>query len=274
MSNRLQWDLTRRHPFPVVDSALQSVSRAVQPMFDNATAELRASVDRLLAGVDWQQIRETLDRAVRGVFPVNWEVLTIDEVARAIDLGAEDGINVVWVPSAPVIRDLIAAPDRRARAIVLEHRRHEILADVAATLGQVRHPALARNVELASEARAAMQEDRDAASQALASAVLSGVVTENFGHRYFRDAREAWEAMSPSESELPLLRLATVLSAFARALQHTDDAPPGFNRHATLHGHTSQFTAANAMAALMLVTGVLRELDASLQMLDEHRDAA
>jgi hypothetical protein len=142
-----------------------------------------------------------------------------------------------------------------------------------ACLAEVTHSDLSDDVGLRKKALRAQRNGHPEAAHALTASVLSGLVHEEFGFERFSQARERWTSDDPSEVELSVARLAALLQVFGRALHQTDHATgPGFNRHATAHGHPTHYTQANAIAAHMLLVGLLRELDFWFKREDEERE--
>lgn len=117
--------------------------------------------------------------------------------------------------------------------------------------------------DLAAEALACAVDGRCAAAQTLATAMAGGV-TEYLLEVSRRKLANAQE--STMEQPLWRAREALLMGAMAQAWQHTDGRPeaetPGwYSRHATVHGHgAEQYSMLNALKALMLITGLLREL--------------
>lgn len=205
-----------------------------------------------------------LDKAVRHGFPENWLELDTDGVLGAADLITQHGINVVWVPRAVIVRELIAAPDHEARENLLVVREREILDDVA-SLNVTTHPALAHPVDAVREAVTAFEGGHTRAAQALAAVALSALIHDTLGEPEFGPFRKKIEAVDLDHLGFEELRLGGVLRCVARAIYSTDYAGPGFNRHSTAHFlRPDQYTRPNAVAGLMLVAGLVRELDRSL----------
>jgi hypothetical protein len=205
-------------------------------------------------------LAERMRRAWLEALPPNWRGMSTDDVKACVDMAMESGLNVVWVPRREIVGALLGAEDDAAREAVLIDRTGDVLDDLAATLAEVTHPDLSDFRAAAAQAIDACRGGHFAAAQSHAAAALSGVVHRQFGETKFSKARERFERDHPDNVELRLLRMTTLLHVFARALTHTDYAQPGFNRHATLHGWAYQHTHANAVAALLLLVGLLREL--------------
>jgi hypothetical protein len=249
---------------PLILGELASrLARAVQvPRIEPLRVRLHTALD----GVDPGRMLEAVRRAVQGLegdllsaLPENWRDIDFDELERAVMLAMEDGLALVWVPRGEIVRAMIDAPSRGEREAILLARESEILDDVDGALNRVQGDRLVHPRDLARAAAAAHRDGHHAAAQTLAAAALSALV-HGFGFQRFAQAREEWERDHPMEVDLFDVRITTLLQAFARALHHTDYARPGFNRHATQHGHVGQFTTQHALTAHLLLGGLLREL--------------
>jgi hypothetical protein len=204
---------------------------------------------------------ESMKQAVRDALPPNWQGRTVGEVDQFLTMSEETGLNTVWVPRLDVIRELLAAEDDQARGAVLNDRRSDILDDVETCLGGVTHDSLVDDVRLARQAVGAVRDGYDAPGQALAASVLSGTVHDLFAFQRFGDARKRFIRDDPDHVGLSMFRIIAILRTFGRAVTKTDEADPGFNRHASLHAHEGQYTSSHAVSALLLLAGVLREAD-------------
>lgn len=259
----------------------RKLSEAFRPALQ-ASEEARRRLRESLAGLPdpaimlegLQRTAETARRRLLAHFPDNWEGLESHQLIAATRLGSQSGINVLWVPRVEVIRQLLAVEDRE-RDSVLVAAEVDIFDDFAAQLREVAHPGLDHVPKLAAEAIAAHRDGHHAPAQALAAAALSRVVHANFGYKRFADARIRFERDDPLHGvELPLFRISALMQTFGRALHHTDHAAPGFNRHASTHAIAEdQYTEANSIAAMLLLVGLLRELDYLFEQEDRRRDS-
>jgi hypothetical protein len=258
------------------------LSEAFRPAIE-LSAEVREALDRAVAPIinqlpDWleQASRwgEQARRAILASYPPNWLHFDIGEVGEAIDLMLEHGLNVAWVPRVSIVRELVSAGDVAARDAVLIQREVEILDDVEASLSETTAEDLAGSVDALREAVECCRDGRHRASQALATVTLGTVVHDTLGEVKFADARRRFEALDPEEVPFIEARGAALLRCIARALQRTDVAGPGFNRHAAAHRLSAdQYTQPNAIASLLLVAGLLREVDVLVSRKDERLEA-
>jgi hypothetical protein len=219
--------------------------------------------------------RDAIAAAWKEAMPANWHGFEVGDVTAAIDTATASGINLVWVPRADIVRAVCAAEHDADREAVLVDHRSEIVGDLDDVIAQVTLPSLGHLSRMARQAIAACRDGHFAAAQSHAAAALSGVVHDVFGHKRFSDARAAFSKDDPDDVALSTLRLCVLRQVFARALEHTNYAEPGFNRNASLHGaFPDQHTDANALAALLLLVGVLREVQAFLEAQEQIEAAA
>src|SRR3546814_21195137 len=84
--------------------------------------------------------------------------------------------------------------------------------------------------------------------------------------RFRSHMEEIRSAVDPEDAPLVELRLALVLAGLPRAFQSfrpatAEAVPKAYNRHATIHSPTyEQLTQSNALFALLMAGGLLREL--------------
>ena len=196
----------------------------------------------------------------------NWADLDEDEWLAALDLmRADDRVPIAWLPPGPIVKELLAAPDHEARNEVLLARESEIAADARRVLDEVTHPNLAGLRSAISTAWDACDADLPMPAQALAASAVGAILDEHLGFNKFSDFRIKWERYrdkNSAEWELTAFRVAAVMCSLSTAVQREDQGPfPGFNRHVTSHRlDPTQYTRANALRSLMLVTSAAREL--------------
>jgi hypothetical protein len=263
---------------------LQAISASAAEAF-RPVQELSERVNRALAPVMEQLPKwleqaegwgERLREAIIAAYPSNWRDFSIDDFGSAIDVMVEYGLNVAWVPRDAIVLELVAAPDATSRDAVLLEREAAILEDVEASLDATERTDLVEPADALREAIATFRDGHHRASQALAAVTLGTVIHDTFGEAKFAQAKKRFEALDPEQVPIVEARAAAVLRCVARALQRTDLAGPGFNRHAAAHRLSAdQYTRPNAIASLMLVAGVLREVNEWTVDEDmEHPEAA
>lgn len=195
----------------------------------------------------------------------NWRGLDDDEVAAAVGLMVDHGLNVAWAPRVEVVRLLVTVSDTAERDAILVGRAGEVLDDVDENLVAITRHDFAEAVDAVREAVANCRDGRHRSCIALVVVVLTALVHGPLGHQEFSRARKRYENLDPEDALLSEFREYAVLRCLHRAILRTDEwSGSGFNRHAAAHSlHAEQYTHANAVGALLLLTGLLRELERS-----------
>lgn len=241
---------------------------------------------RLMTGIDLRHLAPGLSLSRNAAFevagsrlwdtlqrfdPANWR----NQQLNRIDMLAlmEEGIPLVWTPSADVIRALLDAPTAAERRAVLEQLAETVVDDCREVLADVDRDDLKPEVGYLSDCLDSLGKRKYPGAQALASTVLDTVLRamvradaslqNNRGHFEFKVLA----------ASLPKATQDTVVGKFRAYCLHTSIhtayepyfGPPvheAYNRHATAHGAgPTQITLANALAAVMLAIGLLRELE-------------
>lgn len=207
-----------------------------------------------------------LAEALRRAYAPNWIDLDIDEDGL-FQLG-QQGISVVWVPRATLIKALLAQPNVEARRALLAASALRIVEDCEEATRTVQHQKLRPYKARLMEAVEAHRAGLHAAAQAISSVVLTALLQRVFNHDQLAHVKKsAFRAKYPEEVELWQLKIALLIEAAVPAVQGGRDQLPdeqleGFNRHDTLHRVADQaYTLSNAMSALLLATGLLLEAD-------------
>lgn len=206
--------------------------------------------------------------------PPNWSGMSARDVDRVLAFSDQTGVNTVWVPRLEIINELTAADSADAVERVLTARARDILADIDACIDGVTHRSMTEGLRLTREAVAAARDGHYVAAQALAGSVLTSLVHTTLGFERFKDARARFMRDDPDHVGLSVFRLTVTLRTLGRALTPTWEADPGFNRHASLHAHSGHYTPIHSLSALMLLAGVLREVDHQLNRQDREREDA
>jgi hypothetical protein len=252
----------RHQEFHKAARAAQAVQSEELRRVVRAAQGIRFPPERLLDVA--RQHGEAMKRLVDEAFPPNWEGREVGEVDQILELSLRTGLNTVWVPRLDVIRELLNGADDEARDAVLVRRQPEIMEDIDGSLDCVTHESMVEELRLTRAAVASLRDGHAAPAQALAASVLSGIVHTTFAFSKFAEARARFVRDDPNEVALRVFRLTAILHTLARALTKTDEADHGFNRHKSLHAHEGHYTRAHAISALMLLAGVLREVDLQL----------
>jgi len=186
-----------------------------------------------------------------------------------------EGIPLIWVPQASIVSDLLRAGNYEVRSRILVDWRTEISHNCLAVLAEVRDPELTALAEFAIEATQEVMDTRFRSAQALASNVLDtwmqdaarrGVFGNLTGKISYKKVRKGIPPLS-DDTLLEWFRETCVLVPVAVALE--DYWPPApsprtFNRHATAHNvGQEQYTPANGIISVMLISSVLREAEES-----------
>jgi hypothetical protein len=145
----------------------------------------------------------------------------------------------------------------------LLQNRDAILADVQRCANRTR-AVEPRARTLTVQAVKAARDGHIEAAQALAGSMLTHLAETlaDTTRNAFPKIRKTAKAQHPEQVGISQLRTSIVRWTLARVLVHTDNAPAGFNRHATA-GHSSvqrQFTEEHCLSALLLLGGLLREV--------------
>jgi hypothetical protein len=204
-----------------------------------------------------------VERVSRCMIPLNWLELGVGSHRRVRKVMLETGICLIWVPRPEIVKKLIAPMSKAERDEVLLADEETILADVSECVFAVGHPRLDDLRQSGEEAIAAYRDGHRRAAQALSAALLGAVLTDHFGYQKFDEARRAFESDHPEQVDPRANRIASIQWSIREAIRSSYDWPPpeGFNRHLSAHAVDSdQYTDANALSALMLVAGALREL--------------
>ncbi len=257
----------------LADRAARTI-RAVQPVIDQRSAQAQRAlvpVRRWLEinGPRVAEVMVALQKFSAEAHVENWADLDEDEWIEALDLmRTDDGLPLAWLPPGHVVKALLAAADHGARDAVLLAHADEIAADARRILDDVTHQKVAALHAAVIAAWDAWDADLTVPAQATAAAAI-GEILQLQGFEEFAAFRTKWEphrGAHPEEWHLTAFRVTAVMCALSTAVQREDQGKfPGFNRHATLHRLDSvQYTRANALRALMLVSAATRELQFSV----------
>jgi hypothetical protein len=216
-------------------------------------------------------------KAPVGYYPLNWWSVPQFDGDAATAIMQNEGIPLAWVPRAEIVADLTAAPDAATRDTILVARTPEIVEDCRRRLAEVLDADLQYLDGLIEDALRALEQSNPTAAQALAANVFDTLLRD-MGHRgrlfagvtgrfRYRDVTGSITAVS-DDTLIGLYRATCVLTPVLKALEEfnfeTDPVPERFRRHATAHrAGTIQYTAANAVIAIMLATSLLREAQES-----------
>jgi hypothetical protein len=211
-----------------------------------------------------EQLQRVRERT-RKYLPSNWpEELDWSAVWT---VAVQEGFALVWVPRADIVTELLQAADHDGRWAVLAERASDIADDCAAVATTVTAEPLAQYRARVEEVIAAHRAGVPAAAQALAAVVFTALIQSVYvGGKLNNLPKSPLRARDLDDVDLAGLKAALLVEASIPAvaaigdLVPTEQWPAQFNRHLTLHRVADeQYTAGNAVAALMLATALLAE---------------
>lgn len=233
---------------------------------DNPEAEARIWlwIEQTGGGqLEGHSVASLVQSFVNVVMPPNWAGLSVDLAERAKQVMLNSGLCLIWVPRAEIVQAIVTTSSKESRDGVLLRHTDSIVEDIESVLKEVTHPQLGELPCAIAEAVDAFHDGYTKASQALSAAALTGMVQDHYGFKKLSDARDAFEAEPPHSADSWYFRRSAIQWLVRDAILKSEDLPAssGFNRNLSVHRVDSeQCTKANALAALMLVTGALREL--------------
>ena len=205
--------------------------------------------------------------------PLNWRdkpELDLDMALQVIN----EGVPLIWVPRASIVSDLLRVRNSEMRSRILVNRHSAISGNCLTVLGEVSDPELTVLAEAAVEAAQALADAHFRSAQALASNILDTWMRDAVrrgvfnltGRVRYKEVRRQIQPLSNNTS-LEFFREICVLVPVAVALEEylPPNPPPRiFNRHATAHSvGQQQYTPANAVVSVMLISSLLREAEES-----------
>ncbi|MEU7088089.1 hypothetical protein, partial [Streptomyces achromogenes] len=213
----------------------------------------------------------TLWERQQAVDPENWRGKRL----RRLDMLTvmEEGIPLVWAPSADVIRELLDAPDAPTRRKVLERQAPTVVEDCRTVLTNVARTDLASEVDFLYDCLDSISNGKYAAAQALASSALDTILRAMVRADPRLQNKKGGFTFSILAAQLPKATPDTQVGQFRAFCIHTSihkayeqyfgpPVPEEYNRHATAHAAgPTQITLANALTAVMLAVGLVRELE-------------
>jgi hypothetical protein len=213
----------------------------------------------------------TLTNGLERLDPENWRGEDLDRVAMLSVM--EDGIPLVWTPDADVIKALTAEQEAAVRRKVLEQHAPAVTSHCLNVLDAVKREDLAPQVGYLQDCLEILSAGTFAPAQALAANVFDTVLRAMVRADPTLLGKSKYFKYSEVTANLPKATLETTVGRFRAYCVHTcvhvacidyygPPVPPRHSRHATSHatGRT-QYTVANALAAVMLAVGLLRELE-------------
>jgi hypothetical protein len=271
---RVQAELTRRLE-PIVRQAREAQARFLQSDQMRQLLEVQRAIaqrpDIQEAIERLAQVAEQAQVVLRNAMPDNWQQLGVERLPDLIELTAEQGVAVVWVPRGEIVAELLDASTDEERDRILVTDRRKILEDLNAVIAETDSSAIEGPVRAGVQAIEAARAGIDMAERSLVGSTLTHFVNDELGHERFDKARTDLRRHDSDEVALDLLRETALLHCLANAIEHTKHARYGFNRHATA-GHDNmfeQYDEANCLRGLLLLVGLLREFSMRPTLADE-----
>jgi len=248
------------HPWTYKLPALQGFGKGLGAFYQPQWIEQLTGKGNFLQGIADASRRwiEAFKRAL----PINWRELDGAEVDAVVKLMLDTGISLAWAPRTSIIRELLAAKTSQEHREILEARSAKILEDIEEALEGISSTGLMSSVTACRESIATYRDGHPDPALAYASAILSHLVHDYFEEKDFKEIRKAFAGVDPlndvGRTDFPLYTVGRIwVRAFERFENSEDDA---YNRNRTLHILGDHYCEANLLAALMLVTGLICEL--------------
>ena len=248
--------------------------KAIDPKLFEAAGWMRRLPDPASWLRGWQeQIGERFE-ALKLTLPVNWRELTSQEMHDVVDLMKTEGLNLAWTPRPEILHQLIAADGHEARREILLEHREEIIADVEQVLSEVKRNDLEAIVVAVFEAIETYRGGHPAPAQTYASVVLGEILHSALGYEAFGEAKREFREKDPlHDVGYAVFPFYAVGQALARTLDRFKDAGEGFNRNLTQHRIGTPHTEPNLLMVLLLLAGLLREVERLLNRHDAREEA-
>jgi hypothetical protein len=194
--------------------------------------------------------------------PPNWRELEDKEIDQITALMAQTGLCLAWAPRPEIIREVLNAGDHAGRCSVLEANSSQIIEDIEGVLEGVERDDLAPTVEACREAISTYRDGHPQPAISYATSALTDLVHGFLGAQSFKVVRKIFADVDPRNdvgfADFPLF---AVGKAWVRVLDHMKNAGDGFNRNLTSHRIGDHYSEANLLAVLLLLAGLLRELE-------------
>jgi hypothetical protein len=229
------------------------------------TDAIKAAIAKMAMPVELTDLFARTAEQWREIHPSNWP----DELSWSAmrSLIADTGWSLVYVPRAAVISALAeATPSDRPSTLMLHS--NEVIADCRDCLGEIESTGATHLVIALVQALDAFEAGLYIPALATAGSVLADVVNRVLGLSFSAAVKQLTE--DPDSVSMPFDRFwliaSTIPAALARFHFHAgDQVPDRFNRHAVAHTvDPRQYTELNALVALMLTTGLVREISDDL----------
>jgi hypothetical protein len=196
--------------------------------------------------------------ARRGLAP-NWVHLEGGDLEATILLMNDAEVNLARAPDSEILMELVAAGAGNADE-VLALRADHIVEQLRIVIDEVRDPALTAAADEAREALDAHAAGLPKAAQALATVVVGSTVHDVCGLQKIVDAHNTYKKLDPEKAEFYEFRNAAIYRCLGAACAGNNAPGTNFRRNRSAHRvDPAQYTPANAVRALLLIAGLLRE---------------
>lgn len=212
--------------------------------------------------------------AMKEALPANWRELKSDELKQAVELMKADGLNLAWAPRKELVRQLITAKTHTNRCRILIDNREEIIEDVQSVLQSIERHDLQPVAEAGFEAICTYRDGHPAPAQTYAAAAVGEILHGPLGYETFGEVKRTFRGKDPiNDVGFRSFPLFAVGHALARTLDRFKDAGDGFNRNLTQHRIGSPHSEPNLLTVLLLLAGLLPEVERMLNRHDARQEA-
>jgi hypothetical protein len=192
---------------------------------------------------DWSAIGKELVEQFERALPSNWRELDARQTDRVGLLMEETGIGLAWAPRSEIVLEILAT-------------------DAEAVLAEIGNPQLEITVVACRTAIAAFRTGFVGPAQTYVATALTHLAHELCGESGLGGVREIFRGVNPRDDvgmhDYPLFALGL---AWVATIGRMKNAGPDFNRNMTLHRLGGHHSTANFLGALLLATGLCKELE-------------
>lgn len=257
--NLLAGSLAKNFDFGISDS----MAKLAQQFAAQQTSWMK-SLGPLLASANWTFYPPNLDEI---------EGLKIEQV-EAVALA--DGIPLYGVPRTSIAEALINAESTAKRREILGRRSKAITEDCRAALETCDHAAVARHVQFADAAVAALEAGHTEAAQALTGTLVDSLITAYLGKEKTQYRPDKKGKRTSDELKKFTIREFLAFAPMWQAYQQFwvdegDTVPTTYSRNATAHTVSRrQFTKRNAVQGVMFACSLIYFLDGEAKRIDRR----
>jgi hypothetical protein len=237
---------------------------------------LSSKVGQLIPSIAFEGLSPKLGSLFRDVqkaaeallldLPLNWREMSAEENRQVVELMVQEGLCLAWAPRIEIVKELVDAEDHEARCEILLRHSEEIIDDVEQTLDEVSREDLAPATEAAKEVISTYRDGHTEPAQAYAAVAATHLIHDVFGANSFGEVRDTFKDRDPfTEVGMDEFAFVAVGQTLVRTLDRFDDAGDGFNRNLTLHRLGTFHNVPNLLSVLLLLGGLIRELDRFLE---------